>query len=34
MLQESKGNLLEDVVLIETLKKSKEKSDEVKSTLE
>lgn len=34
MLQESKGNLLEDVALIDTLQVSKEKSDEVKQTLE
>lgn len=33
-LQESEGNLLEDVALVATLKESKEKSDDVKQTLE
>ena len=34
MLQESEGNILENVKLIDTLKESKEKSDIVKETLQ
>lgn len=34
MLQESEGNILENVKLIETLGESKEKSDIVKETLQ
>jgi dynein heavy chain len=34
MLSESKGNILEDVALIDTLQQSKEKSDEIKVALE
>ena len=34
MLQESKGDLLDDVNLIDTLAISKERSDEVKQSLE
>ena len=34
MLSESKTNILEDVALIDTLQLSKEKSDEIKNSLE
>ena len=34
MLSESKVNILEDVALIQTLQESKEKSDEIKTSLE
>jgi dynein heavy chain len=34
MLSESKVNILEDVALIDTLQQSKEKSDEIKTSLE